>query len=211
MSSKMARKRDPKEKIGAFCLSHGRLHVIEYSDLPDTLAMARNPDGGLKFPAGSIAIHILSRSFVERLGSGKRFALPFHRAEKKIAYVDEKGNPQTPSQPNGIKFETFVFDALPMAERPVVLEIERQHEFSPVKNATGEDSPDMARRDMIRMAAEWFEQAGVPVPRDAGGEPKFKIEISPLAARNAEELKALIARQGIRGIGGDLYIGPEDV
>ena len=211
MSSKMARKRDPKEKIGAFCLSHGRLHVIEYSDLPDTLAMARNPDGGLKFPAGSIAIHILSRSFVERLGSGKRFALPFHRAEKKIAYVDEKGNPQTPSQPNGIKFETFVFDALPMAERPVVLEIERQHEFSPVNNATGEDSPDMALRVMIRMAAEWFEQAGVPVPRDAGGEPKFKIEISPLAARNAEELKALIARQGIRGIGGDLYIGPEDV
>ena len=225
MSSKMARKRDPKEKLGVFCLSAGlrpgaaglrpggagRLHVIEYSDLPNALAEERNPDGSLRFEAGSIAIHILSRRFVERLNGGRRFALPFHRAEKKIPCVDEKGRTRSPDRPNGVKFETFVFDALPMAERPVVLEIDRRREFSPVKNADGLDSPATARRDMVRLDAMRLEEAGVKVPRDAAGEPKFKVEISPLVARRAEELKAVVARLNLRAIVADVYLGPEDV
>ena len=209
MSSKMARKREPKEKLGAFCLSGGRLHVIEYSDLPDKLAEARNPDGRLRFEAGSIAIHILSRAFVERLGAGRRFALPFHRAEKKIPHLDERGNLVSPTRPNGIKFETFVFDALPMAANPIVLEIDRTVEFSPVKNAVGLDSPATAQRDMIRLAAQWLEEAGVEVPRQPDGTPTYKVEVSPLAARNVEELRALVARLNLRTVTGDLYLGLE--
>jgi UDP-N-acetylglucosamine/UDP-N-acetylgalactosamine diphosphorylase len=209
MSSKMARKRDAGEKVGNFCVSGGRLHVVEYSDLPKELAGQRLPDGGLRFTAGSIAIHILDRRFVERLTSAARFALPFHRAEKKIAFIDDQGLPHNPQKPNGIKFETFVFDALPMAERPVVLEIDRAAEFSPVKNADGEDSPATARQDMIRVAARWMEEAGIVVPRGADGEPKFKVEVSPLAAGDVGELKAVVARLGLKEVTGDLYIGPE--
>jgi len=211
MSSKMARKREPKERIGAFAVSHGRLHVIEYSDLPDALAEARNPDGTLQFGAGSIAIHLLKRAFVERLAAGKRFALPFHRAEKKVPYVDEAGRQVVPQRPNAIKFEMFVFDALPLAERPIVLEIDRKREFSPVKNAQGEDSPTTAHRDMIEQAARWLQEAGVEVPRDAEGRPAVKVEISPLAAGNIEELKALVARRGVRRVTADTFLGPEDV
>ena len=210
MSSKMARKREPKEKLGVFCLSQRRLHVIEYSDLPDDLAEAKTPDGRLRFEAGSIAIHILGRRFVERLNAGKRFALPFHRAEKKIPSVDANGRPQHPGRPNGIKFETFVFDALPLAERPVVLEINRRQEFSPVKNAVGSDSPATAREDMVRLAAAWFDEAGVRVPRGPDGKPAVRLEISPLAARNPEELKDLVARRRIRRLTADLYLGPQD-
>jgi UDP-N-acetylglucosamine/UDP-N-acetylgalactosamine diphosphorylase len=210
MSSKMARKREPKEKLGAFCLSRGRLHVIEYSDLPDELAEARNPDGRLRFEAGSIAIHVLSRRFVERLGAGPRFALPFHRAEKKIPFVDDSGRVQNPEKPNGIKFETFVFDALPMAERPVVLEIDRAREFSPVKNADGTDSPATAQRDMVRLAAQALEEAGARVPRGPDGEPKHRIEINPKVARNVEELRALLARLNLHAVVCDLYLGPEE-
>jgi UDP-N-acetylglucosamine/UDP-N-acetylgalactosamine diphosphorylase len=210
MSSKMARKRDPKEKIGVFCTSGGRLHVIEYSDLPDDLAQARDDAGRLRYEAGSIAIHVLSRRFIERLSGGRRFALPFHRAHKKIPCVDERGRPVDPAEPNGVKFEMFVFDALPMAERPVVLEIDRAREFSPVKNAQGQDSPATARRDMVRLAAGMLEEAGVRVLRGPGGEPTVQVEISPVAARNVEELRALAARQGIREVDRDVYIGPED-
>jgi len=210
MSSKMARKRKPKERIGAFCLSHGRLHVVEYSDLPDDLAEVRNPDGTLRFEAGSIAIHVLSRRFVERLPAGGRFALPFHRAEKKIACVDADGRPVAPVKPNGVKFETFVFDALPMAERPVVLEIDRAVEFSPVKNAKGEDSPATAERDMIRLATAMLEEAGVEVPRDEACNPTVRVEINPVAARNVEELTELAARRRIRRIASDLYLDLDD-
>jgi UDP-N-acetylglucosamine/UDP-N-acetylgalactosamine diphosphorylase len=209
MSSKMARKRDPLERVGAFCVSHGRLYVIEYSDLPSVLAHQQNPDGTLRFEAGSIAIHILARRFVERLSEGKRFGLPFHRAEKQIPCIDEAGRPVSPAEPNGIKFETFVFDALPLAQRTMILEIDRACEFSPVKNPDGEDSIVTAHRDMVRLAARWFEEAGVRLPRDAAGEPQVKVEISALAARNVEELRALVAQRRLRRIDSDLYLGPD--
>ncbi|MGB2998894.1 MAG: UDPGP type 1 family protein [Phycisphaerae bacterium] len=209
MSSKMARKRDAREKLGHFCLSGGRLHVVEYSDMPGELAEAKTPDGRLCFAAGSIAIHILARRFVERLTAGGKFALPFHRADKKIPYVDARGRRNEPTEPNGVKFETFIFDALPMAENPLVLEIDRARQFSPVKNAEGEDSPATARRGMVRLAAAWLEEAGIEVPRSESGEPKFKAEISPLAARNVQELRNLVQRLGIKTLTADLYLGPE--
>jgi len=211
MSAKMARKRDPKEKIGAFAVSRGRLRVIEYIDLPDDLATARDPrTRELRFDAGSIAIHILGRRFVERLTADGRFALPFHRAEKKIPCVDGNGRPVNPAESNGVKFETFVFDALPLAERTTVLEIDRAEEFSPVKNADREDSPATARRDMVRRAAAWLEQAGVEVPRGPGGEPLHAVEISPLAARTLDNLRDLVRRRGLKRVTADLYLGPDD-
>jgi UDP-N-acetylglucosamine/UDP-N-acetylgalactosamine diphosphorylase len=105
----------------------------------------------------------------------------------------------------------FIFDALPMAQNPVVLEIDRAREFSPVKNADGEDSPATARRDMIRLAADWLQEAGVEVPRDAQGDPKHKAEISPLAARTPAELKDLVKRRNLKTVHADLYLGPHDV
>ena len=209
MSSKMVRKRDPEEKLGHFCLAGGRLVVIEYIDMPRELAEAREADGRLRFEAGSIAIHILARRFVERLTRGGRLALPFHRAVKKVPYADADGQTRIPDEPNGIKFEQFIFDALPLAENPIVLEIDRAEEFSPVKNAEGEDSPATARRDMVRRAARMLEAAGVTVPRDPQGEPAVRVEISPLAARTVEELRDLCARRGISAIEADTYIGPE--
>ncbi len=209
MSSKMARKRGPHEKLGNFCLAGGRLCVIEYSDLPDHLAESRRDDGRLRFEAGSIAIHALARPFVERLTAGGGFALPFHRAEKTIPYVDDRGRTVTPDEPNGVKFERFIFDAIPLAENPIVLEIDRSREFSPVKNAEGPDSPATARRDMVRLAARMLREAGVAVPRDADGEPTVRVEISPLVARTPEELAAVCQKRGITQITEDTYLGPE--
>ena len=40
-----------------------------------------------------------------------------------------------------MKFEQFIFDALPLAERWMIVETDRAVEFEPLKNATGPDSP----------------------------------------------------------------------
>lgn len=191
MSSKAVSKADDHERVGNFVMADGKLQVIEYSDLPDELAVARNADGARKFDAGSIAIHMISRSFVERLTADrKRFGLPWHRAEKKVPCIDLKTDRAIdPAEPNAVKLEAFIFDALPLAKNPVVLDTARSEEFSPVKNATGVDSVDTARRDMSRRAASWIEKAGASVNRNENGEPKFVFEISPLAALDAEQLR----------------------
>ena len=97
MSSKVVSKADDLERVGNFCVADGKCSVIEYSDLPDELAHARNEDGSRRFDAGSVAIHMLSREFVERLTSaGSGLSLPWHRADKKVAVVGEDGQTITP-------------------------------------------------------------------------------------------------------------------
>jgi UDP-N-acetylglucosamine/UDP-N-acetylgalactosamine diphosphorylase len=190
MSSKAVTKADDLERVGNFCLADGKMTVIEYTDLPDKLATAKNPDGSRRFDAGNVAVHMLSRAFVDRLTeAGARVQLPWHRAEKKLPVLDSSGNVEVPSTPNVVKLETFVFDAIPLAEHPLVLYTPREEEFSPVKNGEGGDSPATARRDMIRRAVGWLEACGSVVPRDANGEPDLPLEISPAFALDAEDLR----------------------
>jgi UDP-N-acetylglucosamine/UDP-N-acetylgalactosamine diphosphorylase len=178
MSSKALTKTGPLEKVGNFCLADGSVTVIEYSDLPDELARKTNPDGSLIFNLGSIAIHIISVSFVERLNK-HGFALPLHRAVKKIPCIDDKGNRIEPEKPNGVKLESFVFDALPLASKSIILETLRDEEFAPTKNATGVDSVITSRQMLITRAASWLESAGVKIPRKPDGSPDCIIEIAP--------------------------------
>jgi UDP-N-acetylglucosamine/UDP-N-acetylgalactosamine diphosphorylase len=85
-----------------------------------------------------------------------------------------------------------VFDALAPAERSVTLEVARELEFSPVKNANGEDSPDTTRRALCRLHAAWVRAAGLPLPEpDAGG--VHPVEIDPLLAESEEEFAARVA------------------
>ncbi len=195
MSSKTIEKAYPEEKLGHFCMRDGRLEVIEYSDMPDSMARMTREDGKLLYGAGSIAIHVLNVSFAALIGEEKdsRYSLPYHRADKKIPYVDEQGNSVTPSQTNGIKFERFLFDALPFAKQPLVVETLREEDFSPVKNATGIDSPESCRRDLSRQAARWLQQAGVTVPVNEAGDPRCPIEISPAIAANPAQLRRWLA------------------
>jgi len=190
MSSKAVSKADDRERVGNFVMADGKLRVIEYSDLPDGLATARDAGGHRTYDAGSIAIHVISRAFIERLTADRRrFGLPWHRANKKVPCIDvETGHLVAPAEPNAVKLEAFIFDALPLANNPVVLETAREEEFSPVKNATGVDSVETARRDMSRRAAAWIERAGGDVPRDANGSPQYTYEISSLAALDSDQL-----------------------
>ncbi len=190
MSSKMIAKTDPAEKVGVFCRSAGRTRVIEYSDLPMELAHARDGQGRLRFNAGSPAIHIIALGFIRRLNDAPGgFALPLHRAKKIVPFI----NPATgarvePAEPNAIKLETFVFDALPLCERSIVLETDRS-EFAPIKNATGADSPESSRRLQTERAAAWLEAAGVRVPRHPDGTPDCTLELSPLTALEPADLR----------------------
>ncbi|HUW19036.1 MAG TPA: UDPGP type 1 family protein [Sedimentisphaerales bacterium] len=193
MSSKALVKTGPKEKVGNFCLVAGRVTVIEYSDLPDELAEKRNPDGSLLFQLGSIAIHIINTSFIEKL-KASGFSLPLHRAVKKIPHIDEQGNHVEPAEPNGVKLETFVFDALPLASKSIILQTLRKEEFAPAKNATGTDSAETARQMMVARAADWLESAGVNIPRKDDGSPDCLIEIAPGFAVEKDDIGARLSQ-----------------
>jgi len=199
LSSITVTKADDLEKVGNFARVGGRTCVIEYSDLPEELARARNADGSRRLNYGSIAIHVFARSFVEQLTENiHAMKLPWHRALKKVPYVNlESGERMEPAGPNAVKLEMFVFDALPLADRTLILEARRAEVFSPVKNATGVDSAESARRDLTARAAGWLRSCGVKVPLRPDGQVDATLEISPLYALDRAELAERLTEKPI--------------
>jgi UDP-N-acetylglucosamine/UDP-N-acetylgalactosamine diphosphorylase len=183
LSTQVICKREPLERVGNVVEVDGRLMVIEYSDLPDDVANHRNADGTLEIWAGSIAVHIFASAMLRRLARNAE-ALPFHLARKKVAYIDERGLRVEPKQPNAIKFERFIFDLMPSAANAIVVEIDPQEGFGPLKNASGAaaDTPEMVQSMMIAQHRRWLEAAGARVAENT------PVEISPLYALDEEEL-----------------------
>lgn len=188
-SSKMVAKASWDEKVGVFCDVDGRTEVIEYSDLDQSLAKQTEPNGRLSFNAGSIAIHAIGVAFIEHILGDPNSALPFHRALKKVPHFDLRtGSPIEPEGNNGVKLEKFVFDAIPIAGRSIVVEADRAEEFAPVKNATGSDSIVSSKQLQTQRAANWLGAHGVKIPMNADGSVNATIEISPLTAVCADDL-----------------------
>ncbi|MSU72852.1 MAG: UDPGP type 1 family protein [Opitutus sp.] len=175
MSSKMVPKAYAREKVGVFCVQNGKTVVLEYSDLPGAVQDETDAQSQIRFCAGSIAIHLLDREFVRRMATGA-IALLWHRADKKIPTVDATGAATKPEKPNGVKFEMFVFDALPFARHPVVIETLREDDFSPVKNVEGVDSPASCREDQLKQFGRWLAANGATLPAT----PVPVVEVSPL-------------------------------
>ena len=190
MSSKMVVKSNPDEKVGVLCRAGGRTMVIEYSDLPEAMASERDSRGELRYLAGSIAIHLIGVTFAENVASAvDGGGLPWHRADKKVTHVNpETGALIEPAEPNAVKLEQFVFDALPLAKSSIVYETLREDEFAPIKNATGADSPATSCALQSARAAAWLEQRGVSVPRGDDGALLATIEISPLSGLRPSDL-----------------------
>ena len=205
MSSKALWKREPEERLGAFVRVGDTIVVREYSDLTREQMHERTAGGQLLYGLGSIALHVFRVDFVRR-ETQSGFRLPFHLAEKSSPFLDESGALAQPKDKNVYKFETFIFDALRDARRTVVLEVRREEEFSPLKNATGADSPETCRRDMSALCASRLEQAGARVPRDERGAPRYPIEISPLFALDAAELAGKVPKD--LNIAGPVLLGP---
>ena len=200
MSAIMLSKTNSREKLGNFCVSGGRTMIIEYSDLPDELAEKRNPDGTLAFVAGSPAIHVLSRSFVEKLTAGGTLQLPWHRADKKIPCLDEAGVLTAPDAPNGVKLESFIFDALPLAEKVMILEGDRAEVFAPTKNATGVDSAESCRLMLTARNARRLALAQVEIPRKSDGQVDAVIELSPRLVLDDADAVELVQKLGLKKI-----------
>ncbi|OCA90352.1 hypothetical protein A8F94_00155 [Bacillus sp. FJAT-27225] len=140
IASKSAAKRNPQEKVGVFCLMDGKPSVIEYSEM--TQEESEDPD----MTNAHISIHLFKLDFIKEIANKP---LPYHFAHKSIPTVDESGNEFKPTEPNGYKLEQFYFDLFPEAESIAVLQVPREKEFAPVKNKSGEDSPETARKAIL--------------------------------------------------------------
>ena len=151
MSVKVVEKTEASEKVGLVVENNGKVQCIEYSDISAELQAQTTDDGGLLYRAGNIAVHVYDINFFEEMAEAH---LPLHLAIKTIKALAP--GESIPSDVEGVKFETFVFDALPLADRVVVQLADRELEFAPVKNRNGSDSAATSRAALSVRAKQWL-------------------------------------------------------
>lgn len=177
MSVKVVEKTDPSEKVGLVVADEGRNRCVEYSDLSEELQSERAADGGLLYRAGNIAIHAFDLDFVEEMAEAN---LQLHLARKQVLALAPGS--MVAEERSGIKFETFVFDALPLADTSFVQLADRQLEFAPVKNRAGVDSIGSSKQALAARNLRWLEEAG--------------LQLAPLKGDGAIELESGLCLNG---------------
>ena len=143
VGSKVVKKNAPDEKVGVMCLEDGRPSIVEYYELTDELMNAKDENGDPAYYFGVILNYLFKVSALEEIMAKQ---LPLHVVEKKIPYLDEQGEEQKPDTPNGYKFEQLVLDMIHELNSCLPFEVVRNREFAPIKNKTGVDSVESARR-----------------------------------------------------------------
>ena len=186
--NKVLWKQDPHEKVGVIAERDGKPCVIEYSELSEEMAeQTKVGRKKLVYGAANICNHYYSISFLENEVKPNQGNY-YHIAKKKIPFWDgEKKEIVTPTENNGMKLESFIFDVFPLSKNMAILEVERNDEFAPVKNAPGSpsDSPDTARDMLSNLAKKWLRDAGcVFYIKDDG-----LCEVSPLTSYAGEGLE----------------------
>lgn len=178
------------ERVGVAALRDGKFHVVEYSELTEDMAKktiepnadATKVDGsGLAFGAANICNHFFTVQFLkDKVVPGMK--ANHHAARKAIPYLDDP----TPLKPNGIKLELFIFDAFPLAEKYIALQVDRETYFAPIKNATGVDSPETAAQAVTDLHKGWLKAAGAKFTGEG------HCEISPLVSLLGEGLDKVV-------------------
>lgn len=141
--AKVVSKAAPDEKIGLLVREDGRPSIVEYYEMTDEMMNAKDENGNRLYNYGVILNYLFSVDEMLRVMEDK---LPIHVVEKKIPHIDENGNMIKPTEPNGYKFELLVLDLIHLMRDCLSYEVDREREFAPVKNLTGIDSVESARK-----------------------------------------------------------------
>lgn len=146
---KCTEKTKPEEKVGVVVQGPKGCKVIEYSEFSDQERQALAADGGLKHRCANLSLFCFSMDFVKKAA---KVNLPMHKAWKSTRALDQEGKA---GKVNAWKFEAFVFDLLQEAS---VLLYPRERCFAPLKNLTGDSSPDTVRSALQNRDREVVEE-----------------------------------------------------
>lgn len=140
--SKVVRKANPEEKVGVMCKEDGKPSIIEYFEMTQDMLYEKDEDDNYAYNYGVILNYLFHVDALEKVFQTK---MPIHFAKKKIPYMTVDGEMVKPTEPNGYKFEEFIFDVIHLLDACLPYEVERNKEFAPIKNRTGVDSIESAR------------------------------------------------------------------
>lgn len=142
IGSKSIFKKEPLEKTAVYCKKNGKPSILDYDNISFELSESKisNTNTYLYREANMLS-HIMHINAVKKV---KDIELKYHRAFKKNSFVNFEGVKQVPDKPNTYKFENFIFDAFSYFDDMLLLRVDENEEFAPIKDFTSIYNPDSA-------------------------------------------------------------------
>lgn len=147
LGAKVIKKNSANEKVGVVCKINNKPYVVEYYEMDEETANRKDKEGNYEFGYGVILNYLYN---VKKLNSIDYSEMPIHIVEKKIEYLNDKGEKGIPNDVNGYKFETLATDLVLLMETCLPYEVIREEEFAPIKNKEGVDSVETARKLLVQ-------------------------------------------------------------
>ena len=142
IASKSIFKQDPLEKTAVYCKKNNKPAILYYDYINYDLSVSKFENGMYKYREANMLSHLMNIDAVKKVSE---VHLPYHRAFKKNAFVNEEGMKQVPDKPNSFKFENFIFDSFMFFDDMLLLRVNENEEFAPIKDFTGIYNPDTAK------------------------------------------------------------------
>ena len=142
IASKSIFKQKPLDKVAVYCKKSGKPSILDYDDIDIKLSVSKSKDGMYQYREANILSHLMNLEAIKKVSN---IHLPYHRAYKKNAFVNEEGMKQIPDKPNSFKFENFIFDSFAFFDDMLLLRVDENDEFAPIKDFTGIYNPDTAK------------------------------------------------------------------
>lgn len=142
IASKSIFKQEPLEKTAVYCKRNNKPAILYYDYINYEISMSKFENGMFKYREANMLSHLMSIDAVKKVSE---VHLPYHRAFKKNAFVNEEGMKQVPDKPNSFKFENFIFDSFMFFDDMLLLRVDENEEFAPIKDFTGIYNPDTAK------------------------------------------------------------------
>ena len=124
-----------------YCRKNGKPGILDYDRIDLQLSESKDSNGLYLYREANMLSHLMSFEAVTKVAS---CSLPYHRAYKKNAFVNFEGVKVVPDKPNTFKFESFIFDAFSYFDDMLLLRVDSDEEFAPIKDFAGIYNPDAA-------------------------------------------------------------------
>ncbi|MBJ7449026.1 MAG: UTP--glucose-1-phosphate uridylyltransferase [Parachlamydiales bacterium] len=162
---KCVERHDSKEKVGLIVEENGNPCVIEYTEFPKEEWDAKDPNGYWRHNLANVGLYIFQLSFIEKLAFEQACKkIPLHLAHKKTRFINSKDEVEEPTKANAWKFERFIFDLLPYADKTSALTYPREICYAPLKNMAGNNSIETVRNALQALDYQTFHRISGRVP-----------------------------------------------
>ena len=139
VASKSLSKKDLTSSGWIFAKVDNKPRIIRPVHLSN--AFEQDETGKYLYNQENMLAHLFSITAFEKL-INKPF--PYHMAYKKNDFINEEGMLEVPTKPNSFKFEKFIFDGFMYFDKLLLLQVNEEEEFAPIKSFTGSQTPETA-------------------------------------------------------------------